>query len=596
MKYINRLFWLSIVSSFLCGCSDSDKGITKAICNPNATASTRSTVDENDCIHINLSNPKSSKSNVIIEEESGELIIKLKTDSAICLSLFGAHDGGVRIKNSNNDDVDLILNGITITSNSNPGYLKLNSGNDNWGNTYLVKLVGNSSITGASGEDSKKVLSAEPNLSFTGDGTLNIMAKYKTGIGCDDVLTVYSGNINITLDRAEAAKASGYEEKGFGIKAVNGFVMKGGTIHISANDNITNYESRGIKVDGSDATACHTGKGYIHIEDGTLNISSDAKALTAGWEASEDATTQETSDDPQPDVVISGGKITLTTTGTPRENNTNSLSPEGIEGKHNISISGGEIIVNTTDDGIQAGNTLEISGGKIYAHATKNDALDGNRSILISGGKTFALGASAPEGGLDADNNNNVSYTGGLLVAIGGDNNAPQGSGTMKSFIQTSLGTGGSSGNPGGPGGGMGGSSELAGVTLALAADGSADVIAAAKVPSGYVGGTNVLILADSITSGASYTLYTSPEITPATAAWFNDALLIDSATLSGGTANAVTAGTATGGGNPGGPGGGNPGGPGGGNPGGPGGGNPGGPGGGNPGGPGGDVPDKPGQ
>lgn len=579
MKSIQKSSLIMILATaMLYGCSDSDTNSSKAVCNPDAIPSTRSTVDETNCVLINLSSPVSSNENVIIEQENSELIIKLKSASDICLSLSGSRDGGVRIKNSNNVDVVLILNGITITSNSNPGYLKLNSGNENWGNTYLVKLVGNSSITGASSEYSKKVLSAEPNLSFTGEGTLNITAKYKTGIGCDDILTVYSGNINITLDRTDAAKTSGYEENGFGIKVVNGFVQKGGSIYISANDNITNYESRGIKVDGSDATACHTGKGYIHIEDGTLTISADAKALTAGWEVGEDATTKDTSDDPQPDVVISGGNLTLTTTGTPRENNTNSLSPEGIEGKHNVTISGGEIIVNATDDGIQAGQALEISGGKIYVHATKNDALDGNQSILISGGKTFALGATEPEGGLDADNNNNVNYTGGLLVAIGGDNNAPQGSGTTKSFVQTSLGTDSSSGNPGGPGGGMGGSSVLAGVTLALAADESTDVIAAVKVPSNYVGGTNILVLADSITSGASYNLYTNPEITPATAAWFNDALLIDNASLSGETKTSVTAGTATGGGNPGGPGG-NPGGPGG-----------------NPGGPGGDMPERPGQ
>ena len=550
MKHIKRLSIIILFTSLLCGCSDGDTG-SKAVCNPDAVPSTRSTVDETNCVNINLSSPVSAGSNVLVEEDNNELVIKLKTDSSVCISLSGTRDGGVRIKNSNNVDVDLILNNIAIT-----GYIKLNSGNENWGNTYLVKLVGNSSITGVSSEDSKKVLSAEPNLSFTGDGTLNITAKYKTGIGCDDILTIYSGNINIVVDKTEAAKASGYEENGFGIKAVNGFVQKGGSVYISANDNITNYESRGIKVDGSDATACHTGKGYIHIEDGSLTISADAKALTAGWEASEDATTSDLSDDPQPDVLISGGKLVLTTTGTPRENNTNSLSPEGIEGKHNIVISGGEIIVNSTDDGIQAGNSLEISGGKIFAHATKNDALDGNKSVFISGGKTFVLGASQPEAGLDADNNNNVNYTGGLLVAVGGDNNAPQGSGTTKSFVQTSI----STGNSGGPGGMN--SSALAGVTFALAAADSTDVIAAAKVPSGYIGGTNVLILADSITSGASYNLYISPEITPDTASWFNDALLVDSASLSGGTSTSVTAGSATGGG--GGPGGGNQGGPGG--------------------------------
>ena len=563
MKSQTRFFLpaLTIVmAAVLWGCNDTDGESSKAICNPDAVPSTRTSVDDSDCISINLTSPNSSDSRLTVAQEDNELVLKIKTDSSICLSLSGTYDGGVRIKNSNNVDVDLILNSIVITSNARPGYLKLNSGNENWGNTYLVKLVGNSSITGASSEDSKKVLSAEPNLSFTGDGSLTINAKYKTGIGCDDVLTIYGGNITIVVDRNEAANTSGYEEKGFGIKAVNGFVMKDGSVSIAANDNITNYESRGIKVDGSDATSCHTGKGYIHIEGGVLNINADAKALTAGWEASEDATTSDTSDDPSPDVEITGGSLALSSTGTPRENSTNSLSPEGIEGKHNITISGGEIIVYATDDGIQAGNSLHISGGKIFVQSSKNDGMDGNGSILISGGQTLALGSSQPEAGLDADNNNNVSYTGGTLIAIGGDNNAPQGSATTGSFVSTSIGTT-SSGNMGGPGG-MGGSSELAGVTLALAADNSTDVIAAAKIPADYIGGTNVLILADDITSGSTYNLYTNPTLIPDTLNWFHDALLLDSPMLSGESSVSVTAGTATNSGNPGGGGpGGNPGG-----------------------------------
>ena len=108
----------------------------------------------------------------------------------------------------------------------------------------------------------------------------------------------------------------------------------------------------------------------------------------------------------------------------------------------------------------------------------------------------------------------------------------------------------------------MGGSSELAGATLALTVDGNTDVIAAAKIPSDYVGGTNILILAESIVSGSVYNLYQSPELSPSALTWFNDALLLDNASLSGGSSTSVTAGIATGGG--GGPGGNPGGGPGG--------------------------------
>ena len=546
---------LFILLALSCGCTG-----TGVVYNPDAVESTRSEVDESDCIAVNLSSPAVVDSRLSVTEESGLLTLKLNTTSSVCLRLSGSYDGGVKVKNSDDVDVDVILDNVQITSQSHPGFLKLNTGTENWGNTYLVKLVGTSSIEGAGSEDSKQAFSAEPCLSFTGEGTLNITAKYKTGIDCEDLLKVYSGNINITLNRTEAAKTSGYSEKGFGIKATNGFSMLGGSVTISANDNISQYESRGIKVDGSDLTPYHTGKGYIKISGGELNIIADAKGLTAGWDADEDATTSVTGDDPWPDVEISGGTVHITTKGTPRENSTNSLSPEGIEGKRNIRISGGEIVVHSTDDGIQAGENLEISGGKVFSRATSNDGMDSNGSILISGGKILALGASEPEAGLDADNNSNVNYTGGILVAVGGNNNVPLGTGTTGSFVSTSLGTSSGSGGMGG----MGGSTALAGETIALAADGSSEVLAAAKIPSDYVGGTNVLILADGIQSGTSYQVYTSPELLPETLDWFYDAILLDSATLSGGTPTTVSAGTATGGG----PGGGMGGGPGGGMPG----------------------------
>ena len=92
MKYINHLSWLAILAAILCGCSNDDNGSTKAVCNPDAVPSTRSTIDETNCVTINLSSPSSSQSSVVIEEEGSELIIKLKTDSAICLSLVGSHD------------------------------------------------------------------------------------------------------------------------------------------------------------------------------------------------------------------------------------------------------------------------------------------------------------------------------------------------------------------------------------------------------------------------------------------------------------------------------------------------------------------------
>ena len=180
----------------------------------------RAIVDETNCLAIDLGSPEgSSDYDVSIKAEEGALTIDIKAAEALCLKLSGTFDGGVKVKNSKNVDIDLIFDNISITSNAHDGFLKLNTGDDNSGALYLVKLVGNSSISGSATEEAKKVLSAQTHLSFIGDGVLNVNAQYKTAIACDDVLKIYSGTININVDRKEAAKIDGYAEKGFGIKA-----------------------------------------------------------------------------------------------------------------------------------------------------------------------------------------------------------------------------------------------------------------------------------------------------------------------------------------------------------------------------------------
>ncbi len=481
------------------------------------------------CYSINLANPESPASIVQVRKTDDELTINVHTESKLCIELSGAFDGGVVLNNQKNVDIDIHFKDVQITSDKNAGYLDLKSNDKNIGNTYTIELSGQSAITGAAQKKSKSVISADPNLVFKGDGSLSVVAKYKNGIVSNDVLTIASGTIDIRLNRAEAAKADKYNEKGFGIKVDNGFEMTGGKVTIEANDNITNYESRGIKVDGSDKTAYNAGKGYVKISGGELTIHSDAKALSAGWEIDEDAKTETTADDPHPDVFISGGVIDIVTSAEPRggrkfgpppemkfdengkpmmpdfmrgelkmdengnfvgpdgqmlppppppefkrrpgpnmkkdkkkagngDSSETTVSPEGIEAKRNLVISGGKVHVVAMDDGLNAGETITISGGEVFVWSQSNDALDANNHATISGGLTVLFGAMDPDGALDADMNRNVSYTGGTLVALGGANNAPEGADTTGTFAQIALveSKGGFHGGFGGPGRGPG--------------------------------------------------------------------------------------------------------------------------------------------
>jgi len=170
-------------------------------------------------------------------------------------------------------------------------------------------------------------------------------------------------------------------------------------------------------------------------------------------------------------VTISGCKVFVTTTGA---------GGEGIESKSTMNISGGQVVVNSYDDGLNAASHLTISGGLVYARATNNDGIDANGNCYIQGGIVFAIGASSTEVAIDANTEGGYKLyvTGGTIVAVGGlENGAIISGGTCK---QASSWTGSiwhalynngelafvfktptksSSGGVGGPGGGHGGGS-----------------------------------------------------------------------------------------------------------------------------------------
>ena len=67
---------------------------------------------------------------------------------------------------------------------------------------------------------------------------------------------------------------------------------------------------------------------FVDFSENTAQLSTGSVlAITAAWDIDDDATTAVTSDDPDPYVEINNGVIDITTTGTPYETATASLSP-----------------------------------------------------------------------------------------------------------------------------------------------------------------------------------------------------------------------------------------------------------------------------
>lgn len=367
---------------------------------------------------VDLSSGTASKDIVKTSFDGTDLKITYDGNEPIKVELSGKIDSSV-IVNSENSDITLILDNVEITGNSLPA-MQLKSAV-----TYTLFIKGNTmnEISDRSSNSKKGAITSGGNVVFDGNGNLVLNVNKKHGIKTDGGVTLNSGTVNI-IGSSDA--------EGNMISADTFFVMNGGTLNISANGNVKGSESKGIKVNGVEGKDFDCG--YVKINEGTITICSVGKAITAGWKAEDDATTETTADDPVPDVFINGGTINITTIGTPREDtytngvcNDDGLSPEGIEAKHNLYITGGKIYIHSTDDCVNAGSSVIVSGGYSYLASSLNDSFDSNGTIEISGGTVFTYSTSNMEQAFDCDNDSNFTYKGGTFVGLGNGNNIPKG-------------------------------------------------------------------------------------------------------------------------------------------------------------------------
>lgn len=462
------------------------------------------------------------------------------TDSAISIRLTGTNDAFKVVIDGNGQAVKLTLDNLSLTSADRAINIKNSS-------VSYVVLEGENSLETLIDSEDKNVIKSASDLIIDGTGSLSVTANSKNGIVSDHVICILDGDITVTVAATtrytDEDTGLTVEDKGTAIKSLLGFVMFDGNLTIYGNNSTKGYESKGIKVDGFEADTLDdeseaAGMGWVVIDGGTVTIRTQGKAISAGWKQSEDDLPSSASNYPVPDVYINGGIFDIVTYATPRDDTSTleGVSPEGIEAKNNLYITGGTLVLNTTDDCLNASEAIHISGGLIYAYASQNDAVDAGAeesqgAFNISGGVVVAMGAGAPEGGLDCNSNSRFQYTGGLIVAMGGSNNVPQATGTTAYTASTS--------------------GVSAGSSYALIQDGK--VVLAFKVPAGYRYANSVLLGSGELTQGTA-TLISGATVEAEST--FNGTLYYGTVSVSNGTSNSVTvANTSSGGqgGNPGG-------------------------------------------
>lgn len=286
-------------------------------------------------------------------------------------------------------------------------------------------------------------------------GSVNILKAKKDGLNISQYLKMEGGTLNVSNIGDDAVQVSLTDDS---TDEDNGQVMiSGGTVTLD----VTATAAKGIKSDGP-----------ITISGGTITITTSGGGEYDSEEMDTDASSAIKSDSlitinggmitlkstgaggkgisSDTDIVINGGTINVTTTGqkyvygaydsSPKgmkaDNNltimggdicvtaTGGEGSEGIESKNVMTLGGGDIVINTYDDAINATNKIIISDGRIFANSTRNDAIDSNGTIDVTGGLVIACGTTAPEGGFDCDQNT-FTITGGTLIGLGGSTSTP---------------------------------------------------------------------------------------------------------------------------------------------------------------------------
>lgn len=343
-------------------------------------------------------------------DKYGSYDVDLSANGALTVTTSGTYHltgeltDGMVVVNAEDAKVRLILDNVTIKNSNGPAILCYAA------DDLVIELIGENYVEDGKtydaslDEDVKGAIYSKDDLSFTGDGTLTLVANYQDGIVGKDDLKFNSGTYAIT-----AADD--------GIRGKDSVYIVDGTFTISA------------KGDGIKSTnETDAGKGFVLIENGDITIAAGDDGIHA-----------------YNSLLIYDGKVTVT------------KSYEGLESQK-ITINGGEIAVTASDDGINAGGgsdsttatagrpggmmdsnencVLTINGGNVYVNAS-GDGVDSNGYINFNGG-TVVIDGPTSNGDGALDSGISIVMNGGTVIAVGASGMAET-LGTSSSVYNASI-------------------------------------------------------------------------------------------------------------------------------------------------------------
>ena len=364
--------------------------------------------DENSACKITFANSSASVSSGNGATADGSTVT-INSEGTYIIS-GECSDGQIVVDVADTDKVQIVLNGVNLTSSTSPFLIKQadkvfvtladkteNTFSDN--SSYSLTLD-DSTVDGA--------IFSKADLTINGSGTLNVNGNYKHAIVSKDDMKITGGTLNV-------------KSAGAGIDGKDCVKIKDATISVTS----TTDAIRSTNVEDT------TTKGFVYIESGTFNLNSTNDALQSSSL-----------------LRIDDGTFTITTGGgssngathtdsmggmdrfSSSSDSTDTASSKALKAADNIKVMGGTFDINSSDDAIHSNNNATISGGT-FNISTGDDGVHASATLTIDNGTIdIAQCYEGIEAGDIIVNDGKISLVSsddGFNAAGGSDGNVEQG-------------------------------------------------------------------------------------------------------------------------------------------------------------------------
>lgn len=241
-------------------------------------------------------------------------------------------DGSIAVTTSENDKVQIVLNGVKIACSSGPAidiqsadkcFITLAEGTQN-------SLSDGSAFTS---EDANACIYATCDLTINGSGSLDVSGNYRHGVFSKDDLAVYGGTIRVS--------------------AVEDGLNGKDSVKIGAGDISIDSGADGVK----SSKSTNFEKGFVYVSGGSLSIDAEDDGIQA-----------------KTYLCIAGGSIEI------------DAADDALHSDLEGALNGGLTTVRSGDDAFHCETKLEVNDGSFVAEAC-NEGYEAEQ-VVVNGGDT----------------------------------------------------------------------------------------------------------------------------------------------------------------------------------------------------------------